>query len=139
MMGPPYSSDGHRPQQESPPLMTSSGTCTPTSNSHNMQPGPQAPPPHTTTHHHFQQQIQQPNNSSHHQILSNSSQIHQQRPPWPSTSTASYLVKPKATHPQMMSSVNSGPGQHTTSAAYPNNGLRESPDEGIQDDVTTDV
>ena len=138
MMGPPYSSDGHRPQQESPPLMTSSGTCTPTSNSHNMQPGPQAPPPHTTTHHHFQQQIQQPNNS-HHQILSNSSQIHQQRPPWPSTSTASYLVKPKATHPQMMSSVNSGPGQHTTSAAYPNNGLRESPDEGIQDDVTTDV
>ena len=138
MMGPPYSSDGHRPQQESPPLMTSSGTCTPTSNSHNMQPGPQAPPPHTTTHHHFQQQIQQPNNS-HHQILSNSSQIHQQRPPWPSTSTASYLVKPKATHPQMMSSVTSGPGQHTTSAAYPNNGLRESPDEGIQDDVTTDV
>ena len=138
MMGPPYSSDGHRPQQESPPLMTSSGTCTPTSNSHNMQPGPQAPPPHTTTHHHFQQQIQQPNNS-HHQILSNSSQIHQQRPPWPTTSTASYLVKPKATHPQMMSSVNSGPGQHTTSAAYPNNGLRESPDEGIQDDVTTDV
>ena len=136
MMGPPYSSDGHRPQQESPPLMTSSGTCTPTSNSHNMQPGPQAPPPHTTTHHHFQQQIQQPNN---HQILSNSSQIHQQRPPWPSTSTASYLVKPKATHPQMMSSVNSGPGQHTTSAAYPNNGLRESPDEGIQDDVATDV
>ena len=139
MMGPPYSSDGHRPQQESPPLMTSSGTCTPTSNSHNMQPGPQAPPPHTTTHHHFQQQIQQPNNSSHHQILSNSSQIHQQRPPWPSTSTASYLVKPKATHPQMMSSVNSGPGQHNTSASYPNNGLRESPDEGIQDDVTTDV
>ena len=138
MMGPPYSSDGHRPQQESPPLMTSSGTCTPTSNSHNMQPGPQAPPPHTTTHHHFQQQIQQPNNS-HHQILSNSSQIHQQRPPWPSTSTASYLVKPKATHPQMMSSVNSGPGQHNTSASYPNNGLRESPDEGIQDDVTTDV
>ena len=138
MMGPPYSSDGHRPQQESPPLMTSSGTCTPTSNSHNMQPGPQAPPPHTTTHHHFQQQIQQPNNS-HHQILSNSSQIHQQRPPWPSTSTASYLVKPKATHPQMLSSVNSGPGQHNTSASYPNNGLRESPDEGIQDDVTTDV
>ena len=93
-------------QQESPPLMTSSGTCTPT--------------PTSTTHAIPQGQT--------------TTSQRQQGGPWGMGQAG--LVKPKATHPSSSGHHHARQGQQHQGFPY---SLRESPDEGIQDDVTTDV